>query len=277
MIRSIAPLYLHCQSFFRRFFAKKLRGKTTRSMVNLTECFSAILSTEAMASDDDDQRPRPDPFTRGFGGVEIVNCAAGGIPAVQRILRGAVGASRDGLVELAVIDTGEGAVLIDDAGDGIREGRMAHTVEHHGADGDLAGIGLSPRLGGDQAREQIELRASGRRCRGYAEGGQCLRAALAVDGQAVLFLKRSNRFFRAAAVYAVDRAGIITPLLESGLDLADGLSAAAALYARSVGGGERDEHDGGDREDQSEDGSGSADAGVFHRTILLLIQFWNSM
>ena len=68
-----------------------------------------------MAADDDDQRSGPDPFACGFGGVKIVDRAAGGIPSVQRILRRAIGAGRHGLVELAVADAGEGAVLIDDA------------------------------------------------------------------------------------------------------------------------------------------------------------------
>ena len=90
-----------------------------------------------MAADHDDQRPGPDPVAGGLGRVEIVDRAAGGVPAVQGVLRGAIGAGRDRLVELTVADAGEGAVLIDDAGDGIRERRMPDAVEHDSADGDL--------------------------------------------------------------------------------------------------------------------------------------------
>ena len=108
-----------------------------------------------MTADYDDQRTRPDPFAGGLGRVKIVDRAAGGVPAVEGVLRGAIGAGRDRLVELAVVDAGEGAVLIDDAGDGIRERRMADAVEHDGADGDLAGIGLS----------RSEERRVGKECR----------------------------------------------------------------------------------------------------------------
>ena len=38
-----------------------------------------------MASDDDDQGAWPDPFACGFGGVEIVDGAAGGVVAVHGV------------------------------------------------------------------------------------------------------------------------------------------------------------------------------------------------
>ena len=74
-----------------------------------------------MAADDDNQGARPDPFACGFGGIKIVNGTAGWIPSVQRVLRGAVGAGSDRLVELAVVDARKSAVLIYDACDGIRK------------------------------------------------------------------------------------------------------------------------------------------------------------
>ena len=58
--------------------------------------------------------------------------------------------------------------------------------------------------------------------------------------------------------------------IKLGLDLADGVAAAAALDARGIGRGDRDEHNRRDREDQREDDDGGTDAGVLHDMNLLL-------
>ena len=55
-----------------------------------------------MFSDIDDQGSRPDPFAGRGGGVEVIDRAAAGIPAVQRVPRRAVTGFRHRLVELAL-------------------------------------------------------------------------------------------------------------------------------------------------------------------------------
>jgi hypothetical protein len=39
--------------------------------------------------------------------------------------------------------------LVDDAGQGLREARVAHPVQDHGSDGDLPLVGLALGFGGD--------------------------------------------------------------------------------------------------------------------------------
>ncbi|MFR5783313.1 MAG: hypothetical protein ACLUEK_16585, partial [Oscillospiraceae bacterium] len=67
---------------------------------------------------------------------------------------------------------------------------MLHTVEHHGADGHLTGIGFAPRLSGDEPRQQCELvvrrtRGLALTALGYAQGLHRRGAYLAVHGTAV--------------------------------------------------------------------------------------------
>lgn len=108
-----------------------------------------------MLADGDYRRARPYPLARGRGGVEVIHRAAARIPAAERVARGTVSALGDGLVELSVVHAGEGVGLVDDAGNAVREGRVVDAVEYHGADRDLSGIRLSPRLGGNEPCEEI--------------------------------------------------------------------------------------------------------------------------
>ena len=147
-----------------------------------------------MVADGDDQRARPDPGAGRGGGIEVIQRAAAGVAAAERVAGRAPGAFGDGLVKLSVGDGGEGVGLVDDAGDRVREGGMAHAVEHDRADRDLAVIGLAARLGGNDARQEILvslsaafLPSSARRR--DAEGGERGIADLAVDGEAVFALE----------------------------------------------------------------------------------------
>ena len=225
---------------------------------------SGFLSAKAVLSDHNDEGSGPDPFARGFRGIEIVNCAAGGVPPVQGVARRLIRAVGHRLVELAVIDAGERAVLINDAGNGIRKGWMADSVEHHRADCDLSGIGLSSGLGGDEAGEQIHLRAAAGRAALNAHGGERLRARFPIDRETVFLLEETNGLFRSAAVYAVHRSGIIAPVLQLRLDLAHSLPAAPPPVARGIGGCERDQHHRGDGENQGDDCRDGSDSFVFH-------------
>ena len=102
-------------------------------------------------------RPGPDPGVGGRDRVEVVDGAAGGVGSGEGVAGGLIGAVCHGLVPLAVQHAAEGAGLEDDLGYRVREGRVLHPVEHDGADRDLAGIGLAPRLGRDEPRQQREL------------------------------------------------------------------------------------------------------------------------
>ena len=222
-----------------------------------------------MAADGNDQRSRPDPCAGGGGGIKIVDGAAARVPAAQRILRGAIGALGDRLVELPVVDAGEGVGLVDDAGDRRGKGRMAHAVEHHRADRDLPDIGLAARLGGDEPREQIDVAAAvlgrtalpGRQ----SEGRERLRPGLSVRAQAVLPLEPAHRVLGAAAVDAVDLPRVVAPVFEPRLDLGHALPGAAALVQIGVGRLRQRDQQGVDGRDHG-DGQRAALHLVAHKT-----------
>lgn len=110
-----------------------------------------------MLSDLGDDRAGANPSVRGLIGIIIVQCAAGGVGAVERFSCGAAGRVGDRLMNLSVGDGGEGSGLIDNAGDAVGEGGGFHPVEHHSTDGDLTDIRFAPRLSGDDARQQLKV------------------------------------------------------------------------------------------------------------------------
>ena len=81
-----------------------------------------------MFADGQEMGPGPDPLAGGCDGIEVVDGAAGGISSVERVPGGPVGAVGNGLVKLAIIQTGEGPLLVYDAGHGVGEGGMVYSV-----------------------------------------------------------------------------------------------------------------------------------------------------
>lgn len=72
-----------------------------------------------MVPDGGNGGPGPDPLVGGGFGIEIVDGAAGGIPAVDSVLGGPFGGIRNRLVELTVVQAGKGAGLIDYTGKSV--------------------------------------------------------------------------------------------------------------------------------------------------------------
>ena len=60
-----------------------------------------------MLADRDDRGAGPYPCTRRRVGIEVVDRTAAGVPAVECVLRRAVGALRHGLVKLPIVEAGE--------------------------------------------------------------------------------------------------------------------------------------------------------------------------
>ena len=87
-----------------------------------------------MCANPGDDRAGANPFVGGLVRIIIVESAAGGVGAVERLARGAAGGVGDGFVNLAVGDGGEGAGLVNDAGNAVREGGGLDAVEHHRTD-----------------------------------------------------------------------------------------------------------------------------------------------
>ena len=189
-----------------------------------------------MLADVYDERARPDPFAGGGDGVKIVDGAVARVPAVHGVPGGAIGALGHRLVELAVVQAGEGPGLIDDLRDRVGEGRVADAVEDHGADGDLALIGLPSRLGGDEAGQEVDCAAApaaglpaGASAHGHTEGREGLVPHLPVRREAVFLLEPAHGLLGLAAVNAVHRAEIVAPVFKAGLDLAHGGAGGAPL------------------------------------------------
>ena len=180
-----------------------------------------------MLTDDGDERARPDPRARGRRGIEIVDRTAGRVNPVERVACSAIGALRDRLIELPVRDAGKRPALIDHARERIRKRWMPDAVEHDRTDGHLSGIRLTARLGRDEARKQIDLRA------GHAAGAarisaavrrqsqrlKCLRTGFPVGCEAVFALKGAHGAFGRAAVDPVYVSVVVAPIFELGLDL----------------------------------------------------------
>ena len=117
----------------------------------------AFSAAKEMLADLDDDRAGADPLIRRGDRVIVIDCAAGGIPAVERVLCGAVAAFRYRLIELPVVQAGEGAFLINHAGNGIGKRRVFHPVEHDRAYRNLAGIRFPAGFSRYQPRKQVVI------------------------------------------------------------------------------------------------------------------------
>ena len=179
-----------------------------------------------------DDRTGANPTVRGFVGIVIVESAAGGVGAIERIPCSAAGRVGDRFIDLTVGDGGEGSGLVDDAGDAVGEGGGFHPIEDNGTDSDLTDIRFSAGFGGDDAGKQFQI-GIGNRCAGGRGGNANQRESLLIgdtgSGQTVLLLEAFDRFGGLGAVIAGDLAGEVTPGFESGLYFADLLSARAVL------------------------------------------------
>ena len=199
-----------------------------------------ISHREAVVPDHGLHRARADPLVAGGLGVVVIEAAAGGVPAVQGVQRGADGGGVRGVVDGAVADAAERAGLVDHAGDGVGKGRAGHPVQHHRRHGHLALVGLAPGLGVHQLGQQPVVggddRGRGRRHaaagEGDAHGGGGGGAHAPVGGQAVLALEGDHRLAGLFAVFAVRRAGEVAPLDQLLLHLGHVAAAGAHLQHR---------------------------------------------
>ena len=85
-----------------------------------------MLHAEDVLADGIDNGAGTDPLVGGGPGIIIVNRAAAGIYAVERISGRPIGGIGHRLVKLPVIQAGESAGLVNDAGDGVRAVSYTH-------------------------------------------------------------------------------------------------------------------------------------------------------
>ena len=109
-----------------------------------------------MAPDDFDERAAPDPGAGGGVGIEVVDGPAGGVASVERFPGRPIGGGGHRLIDLPIHHAGEGALLVDNPGDGIGEGRVVDPVENDGAYSYLAAVRLSSGLGRDDFSQQVQ-------------------------------------------------------------------------------------------------------------------------
>lgn len=187
---------------------------------------------EQVLPDAGDDRTGTNPAVGGLVRVVIVESAAGGVGAVERIPCSATGRVGDRFVDLTIGDGGEGSGLVDDAGDAVGEGGGFHPIEDNGADSDLTDIRFSAGFGGDDAGKQFQI-GIGNRCAGGRRGNANQFEGFPVgntgSGQTVFLLEAFDRFGGLGAVIAGDFAGEVTPGFEAGLYFGDLLSAGAIL------------------------------------------------
>ena len=202
-----------------------------------------------MVADDRDEGPGPDPAAGGRGGVEVVYGPAAGIGSVEGGLGGPDGGLGHRLVDLPIVHTGEGAGLIDHAGDGAGEGGVADPVEDHRPHRHLAQIGLAPGLGGDDPCQESggAVHTGGDAAlllRGHAQGLLGGGPHHAVGGEAVPGLELLHCGGGLAAVDAVCRPVEIAPAYQLLLDGTHRLSGGALpVHGRLCGLGQGDEGD----------------------------------
>ena len=102
-----------------------------------------------MLSNHGDDRAGENPLVGGLGWVIIIDGAAGRILAINCVTGSPVSAFRHRGVDTAVIETGEGSGLLNDAGERIGEGGVLHAVQDHSAHGHLSGVWLAPGFSRD--------------------------------------------------------------------------------------------------------------------------------
>ena len=185
-----------------------------------------------MAADGEHLGTGPYPFACRRRWIEVIDCAAGGAGAVERLARGSVGTVGDRLVELSVVKAGECALLIDNARKRIRERGMIDTVEDDGSDRHLTDIRLSSCLRGNEPRQQVNIAVGARACARFfidAQSRERLVTCLAVNGKTVCALEILDRALGAAAVYSIYGAVVIAPAFQARLYLGDSSPRRAAL------------------------------------------------
>ena len=190
-----------------------------------------------MVPDGGNGGPGPDPLVGGGFGIEIVDGAAGGVPAVDSVLGGPFGGIRNRLVELTVVQAGKGAGLIDYTGKSVGKRGMLNPVQDHRAYGHLSGIRLASGLGGYGPSQQryvavTELPVAAAAL-GKTQGCQGFGAGDAVRVKALLLLELNHGVFGAAAIDAVYAACIQAQLLQLGLNLAN-LLALGAVFGKNL-------------------------------------------
>lgn len=169
-----------------------------------------------MLADHGDDRTGENPLVCRFGGVIVIDGSAGRILAVDGVTGRTVSALGDRSVDSAIIEAGERARLIDDAGERIREGGMLHAVENHRADGYLSCVGFASGFGGYNLGQQVNVRAAEAPQAGRArnaQGGKRLGPGNAVLREAVVALEGNDSLARLFAENAVYGAGIVAKLL----------------------------------------------------------------
>ena len=215
-----------------------------------------FLFCKDMIADGQNHLPGKDPFAGAFGGVVKIDGAAGGVAAVEGVLRRLAGTVCNGHGgKLPVRHRAESARLVDYAGDCVRKRGVPGAIEDDGPHGHLTGIGLAPGLCGDGAGKQIKVivpadgnagdalpAAVGR----HPQRLQGLRAADAVLRKTVDLLKIAHGGGCFAAIDAVHLSAVIAPALQLGLDGLHLLAGAALTVNGGVGAcGQQDhQHDG---------------------------------
>lgn len=179
--------------------------------------------------------------------VEVIQCAAAGIPAVEGVLRGTgtlvVGAE----VNLPVGNACKRARLVNYAAYGVGETAACNAVEYHRTYGNFAGVTFAARFAVNATGQQIQVavanfvvccRAAAARP-GRQRNAHCLCGGVAdyaVGSKPVFALKVLYGALRLRTEDAVHAAGVVTPPLEFGLYGAHGLTATAHLDYGCVGG-----------------------------------------
>ncbi len=112
-----------------------------------------------MVPDGGNGGPGPDPLVGGGFGIEIVDGAAGGVPAVDSVLGGPFGGIRNRLVELTVVQAGKRHRADRLHRQECRGKRgMLNPVQDHRAYGHLSGIKGSPLASADMVRASSATR-----------------------------------------------------------------------------------------------------------------------
>ena len=107
-----------------------------------------------------DDRAGEDPFICGFVRVIIIDSPAGGIPAVDSVPCGIVGAVCYRSIDAAVVQAGESAGLIDNPCQCVGKGGVFDAVQNNGAYSHLACIRFPAAFSGDDPGQKVNIRTA---------------------------------------------------------------------------------------------------------------------
>ena len=163
------------------------------------------LRAKLMIADHLDHRSGVHKLVRGFGRIKIIHRTAGGVPAVEGVRGGSLGAVCHRGVPVGVVDAGERPILVHHAADGIGEGGVRHPIQDHGTHRHLTLIGFAPGLGADHLGQQLHIRiripgAVAAAATTQPQVQQGLWSGHTVCGNAAVLLKRFDRRFGGIAV-----------------------------------------------------------------------------